>query len=496
MKLRELLKYDEIILQCHNNPDADTICSGYALYRFFNEKGKKVQLIYGGDMKVTKPNLKILIDDLSIPLQHVQSIHTSGILITVDCQYGAGNVKRFDVDNVAIIDHHQQEVTDITLCEIRHYLGSCSTLVWSMLEDEGFRVNDFPDVSTALYYGLLTDSNNFTEIKHPTDRDMLDSLSYDTNLIRKLKNSNLTIKELEIAGVALLRNSYNSSNRFSIIKTHPCDPNILGFISDLAIQVDSIDVCVVYNETDHGIKYSVRSSIKEVMASELADYISDGIGSGGGHSDKGGGFIINREFTLHFPGINTDEYLLTKLTKYFGSFKVIDCFDSSIDITTMERYRKQPLIQGFVKCTDVIKKGTPIIVRTLKCDMDDLVSDDNIYFIIGLKGDVYPVTKDQFEKEYTVLNEHYDLHTEYFPHIRDKNAGHIVNLQPYAKKCISNGEVYVYVTPLEETVKVFTMWDRDTYMLGKPGDYLIVKEDDPRDINIISQDVFNIMYKK
>ncbi len=32
MILRELAKYDPITIQCHDNPDADSIAAGYALW--------------------------------------------------------------------------------------------------------------------------------------------------------------------------------------------------------------------------------------------------------------------------------------------------------------------------------------------------------------------------------------------------------------------------------------------------------------------------------
>ncbi|MCX7774001.1 MAG: DHH family phosphoesterase, partial [Clostridia bacterium] len=331
MKLSELLSFREITLQCHDNPDADAIGASYALLRYFQAKGKPVRIVYSGRTQITKPNLQLLIKELQIPIGYVEDLDVPGVLVTVDCQYGAGNVTRLKAEHVAIIDHHQQEAFDIPLCEIRSFLGSCSTLVWQLLEAEGFRVREHLDISTALYYGLFSDTNSFTEINHPADRDMQDFLEYDFNLLRRLKNSNLTIKELEIAGVALLRSTYNAVNRFAVIKTHPCDPNILGFISDLAIQVDSIDVCIVYNEMANGIKYSVRSCVKEVMASELAAYLAEGIGSGGGHLDKAGGFISQSEFNRQFASINTEEYLLTRLSKYYGSFEVIDCATDKVD---------------------------------------------------------------------------------------------------------------------------------------------------------------------
>ena len=46
MKLTDLLEYDNITVQCHDNPDADAIGSGYALYKYFEHNGKNVRLIY------------------------------------------------------------------------------------------------------------------------------------------------------------------------------------------------------------------------------------------------------------------------------------------------------------------------------------------------------------------------------------------------------------------------------------------------------------------
>ena len=70
-----------------------------------------------------------------------------------------------------------------------------------------------------------------------------------------------------------------------------CDPNILGLISDLVLEVDAIDICVAFNLQPEGVKFSVRSCVKEVKASELAAELCKGIGSGGGHLEKAGGLI-------------------------------------------------------------------------------------------------------------------------------------------------------------------------------------------------------------
>ena len=97
MYLNELDKYDIITIQAHDNPDADAIAAGYALYVYFRTKGKKVTLIYSGRYRIQKTNLRLMIDKLEIPIEYreMQAGHIDGLLITVDCQYGAGNVYPF-----------------------------------------------------------------------------------------------------------------------------------------------------------------------------------------------------------------------------------------------------------------------------------------------------------------------------------------------------------------------------------------------------------------
>ena len=62
MMLDELLGYDHVTIQCHDNPDADAIASGYGLYCFFRDKGKDTRLLYSGRNKVRKANLMLRVE--------------------------------------------------------------------------------------------------------------------------------------------------------------------------------------------------------------------------------------------------------------------------------------------------------------------------------------------------------------------------------------------------------------------------------------------------
>ena len=281
MRLSDLCNYDRIYIQTHDNPDADAIASGYGLYTFFRTRGKDVTFFYSGIHQISKSNLKLMTKKLGIPLKYKEASaeKLQGLLITVDCQWGAGNVTKFEAEDVAIIDHHQIEIADVEKSVIQSNLGACSTLVWTMLLEEKFPVNDHSNLCTALYYGLYSDTNQFGEIHNPSDKDLRDEIPYNSALIHLLNNSNISLKELEIAGIAMIRTIHNDDYNYAIIKAQPCDPNILGLISDFLLQVDQIWTCVVYMQNEAGYKFSVRSCIKEANANELAAFIAADIGS-------------------------------------------------------------------------------------------------------------------------------------------------------------------------------------------------------------------------
>ncbi|MCH5275626.1 MAG: DHH family phosphoesterase [Lachnospiraceae bacterium] len=505
MKLQDLEQFDPITIQCHDNPDADALASGYGLYCYFKSKGKDVSLIYSGRSEIQKANLKLMVEKLQLPIEYLvcgrgETIQRKGLILTVDCQYGAGNVTKLLGDAAAIIDHHQVEITDVPLNIINPNLGSCSTLVWKLITEAGYTVTDEEGLGTALYYGLYTDTNQFAELSNPLDLDMREEIPFDKSLITLFRNSNLSLQELEIAGIAMIRYSYNDDYEFAVIKAQPCDPNILGLISDFLLQVDEIKTCVVFNQLPDGYKLSVRSCIKEVNASELADYLTEGIGSGGGHFEKAGGFISMKLYEEKYPTLHAEGYFNNRMTQYFDSFSIIYADTYDIDISDMKRYTKKKIPLGYVKADEVLPVGTPITIRTLEGDVDMTVEED-LYIIIGIKGEVYPNRKKNFEKSYRATDQSYQYaesrkDAEYVPMIKNRKDGSSLILTNYAKVCIPTGEVHIHAKPLDTGVKVFTAWDKNKYMLGRPGDYLAVKCEDRHDIYVVEQDIFSKTYEE
>lgn len=499
MRLKELLAYDNIVVQCHDNPDADAIASGFGIYNYLINHGKKTRLVYGGKFPISKTNLILMVAELNIPVEHVKELDEAELLITVDCQYGEGNVTKFPAKAVAVIDHHQVSGELPMLSEVRSNLGSCATVVRELLREEGIDLNENKRIATALYYGLMTDTNNFTEIYHPLDKDLRDDAIFERTMLTRFRNSNLSLEELEIAGAALLGYSYNEENRFAVVEAQPCDPNILGIISDMMLEVDTVDTCLVYSVLPFGIKISVRSCIKEVKASEMAEFVTEGIGSGGGHLEKAGGFIktellqkrLQREDVV--PEIST--FFKQRMNDYFKNVQIIYAKEYTADLSAMILCKKRNIPVGFVKAKDVFVPGTMVSIRTLEGDLDVEIMEDT-YIMIGIKGEVYPIQRHKFESTYQVLETPYVFEGEYAPTVKNIAEGQSYSIVPYASSCVATGDSFIYAKLLDYRVKVFTQWDEAKYMFGKAGDYLAVRMDDLHDVYVIERKIFEKTYQR
>ena len=500
MKLHELLRYNDIVIQCHDNPDADALASGYALWWYFKQMGKSANFIYRGRNPVTKSNLRIMIERLDIPVSYEPNYMTiPELLVTVDCQYGQKNVTKTDAETVAVIDHHQVTSELTELSEVRSGMGSWATILWDMIREEGLSVDDDRNLSTALYYGLFTDTNRLSEVSHPLDRDMRDSLLVNRSIITEMSNSNISLDELTITGHAITGYEYHEDHRYVILRTEPCDPNILGVISDFVMETEGIDASLAYYVSPFEVKMSVRSCVKEVHADELAAFLADGLGGGGGHILKAGGTLRPERMEEYgLPGEDifalADRLLMERMEAYFSLYEVMYAKETTLSPEGLVLYEKQPQELGCAKLTDLFPVGNQVSVRTLEGDVDVIVKDD-LYLMVGLEGEVYPIQEEKLNKSYTRTGKPYSRVFDYDPSLTNVLTKERKNVMEHAMGVVSSGGTRILAKPLDRYVKLFTAWDEEKYYSGNPGDYIAAREDDPHDIYIIRGRLFNKLYK-
>ncbi len=507
ISLETFLKYDDISILCHNAPDADTLASAYGLWKFFADNGKRTEIIYGGPASIERMNMKLLVQAMEgVEVKRVQKgYECKDLLISVDCQLGAGNVEKVTGKTTAIIDHHHRDPNIIEadyVCLLPTY-SACSSIIYQMLCAAGYRVNRLDDeyrLSTLLYYGIYMDTCEFSELRNPGDRDACDKLKVNEDIFVPLQSNNMTISELQIIGQALSHCYYDKDSCFAIIEAPKCDPNILGLVADLVIRVANVDACVVYLRMEtHGMyKISVRCMSKALNAASMARELTAGVGSGGGHQNKAGGVIYFEDFEKESVSQTFEQFLVMRYNKFRAGFDIINYKDLDIG-ESYAVYEKKPLVLGYVLTTDLDKLGESLCVHTLEGQVEVTVEDD-VYLMIGIQGEAYPIDAKKFNELYSIdvpEGKPFDISSRQYRNMVSnlKTGDEITISDDMVRRCKAR-PYKIYARRLPHMAKILTKWDYKQCMMASTGDYLAVNFNDKSDIYSISGEMFEILYKK
>jgi phosphoglycolate phosphatase len=488
VQLNQLAKYKNIVIQCHNTPNAGAIGAGFALQCCLRSLGANVTLAYGGFIEIKRPDLLKLIEALEIQISRITQLpHGTDLLITIGCQRGADNVESFDLSNettVVTIDRHEQKVPECDNFIIRPNVSSCATIVYDLLKQEGFETDI--RIQSALYYGLFCDTNELSELHHPLDRDLAE-IKHDVQLIRKLKNSQITISELTLINDALKNREVVGG--ISLFRAEPCEVDVLNFISNIAQKIDCIDCCLAYCIQPCGINFSVRSTTREIMANELASFLCKNAGNSSGTLEKAEGFTDFKKIAE----ATTENYLSKQILEYVIYYDLIYANNHNVDFGAMNLYRKPPAMIGFAKSTDIFPANTEVLINAPTGNVSTVACRDT-YFMIGVQGEVYPIKKSVFEANYSALDSPYCLQTEYVPTVVNKLTKDEYEISPFARVCMARYSKAVRAMKLERPTKVFTSWDLEKYYIGEIGDWLVANEGNFNDCYVVRDDIFAKSY--
>ena len=293
-----------IVIQMHDNPDADCIGAAYGIEKLLNKFGLDAIIVYGGK-RISKPNLVKFVDYLKMKPKFYTELEVTKFdnLITVDCQYGQGNVSKIEALNIYCIDHHNQDsFFEFVEYDIRReYIASCSLIYKYLIH---YEVELDERLATALFYGIQMDSNEFRDTLTESDIEAREGLSRicDRGFLKKVKYENLSSHDVDIIQkvLASIENDLDLPN-IVISGVAECDQNLLGVISDYVLGISGITISVIYTDLKDSWRFSVRSVEDNVSAYFIIQSSTKTIGNGGGHTDKAGGVIYKDRFKKYFP---------------------------------------------------------------------------------------------------------------------------------------------------------------------------------------------------
>ncbi len=303
-KLKEHLgDLENILILTHDNPDPDAMGSAYGCaYLLKKLFGKTFYISFSG--VVGRAENREMIKVLDMPFRHLDNLDLENFdgYILVDTQPESGNNSLPQTDlPVYTIDHHPEynEAPGASnyFCDIRSQMGSSSTIVYEYLQSSSFKPSE--EVSTALFYGIRTDTLDLSRDHGEKDKEAYIDLFLEANkqALARISNPPLSKDYFKAFRESIDRSEIYDDLLFtSMGDIH--HPDIISEIADLNLRLRGINwsVCCGFYKDDFHI--SLRSREYSRDAWKILRAALSNRGTAGGHKKIAGGKIRDIETNI------------------------------------------------------------------------------------------------------------------------------------------------------------------------------------------------------
>lgn len=286
----------------HDNPDPDCISSALSLKLIAQNMGVTSDLYYGGQIGFLEN--KALVDLLElglIPPSPGSPPDFSRYDLTAFVDHSPWDYTSIarDVNPDIVIDHHLLPEYQGKFVDVREDVGATSTILTEYLEL--FDVEITPRLGTALFYGMLVDTNGFRRGISKQDIKALDFLQdkIDTEFLSQIERAGLarratpsheTADFLNVMGEAVKNMQVKDGVVFSFVgKVQYRDA--VSNSADFLLKMQRLDVVIVYGIIGDILYISARSWNEELHLGKLLRKAFHQLGRAGGHPLSGGAAI-------------------------------------------------------------------------------------------------------------------------------------------------------------------------------------------------------------
>lgn len=279
-------------IQTHDFPDPDALGAAFGLQELLHRHGAVTRIVFNG--RVDKLGVRKMTELLGIGMLdyavHKPEMSESDAIVLVDCQKYGGNVIDVTGDEIACIDHHPA-CSDLSRYAIKYcrVTGACCTLIAEMFREDGEVPS--PAAAAALLFGLKSDTADFSRGVTQPDVEAYGYLFRyaDGAAMAELEKNAIEFSDLRAYGAAIRNVQVYGRAGFAGLD-FPCPDALIALVADFLLDIEEIDVAVVWSRRGDGMKFSVRSEDPRIDAGVLARQALDGLGNGGGHAGMAGGF--------------------------------------------------------------------------------------------------------------------------------------------------------------------------------------------------------------
>lgn len=280
----------------HDNPDPDAIASGVALASIAESVGVQAEVNYFGE--ITHQENRAFVNALDLDIRKVEADAFDpdvfdAIALVDHTRPGVNDSLPPETDVAFVLDHHPpREPIDRTdrFVDIRPALGSTSTILTEYYD--GLGLDPGPTVSTALLYGIRTDTDDFVRGVATADFEAAATLlpSVDRNVLERIEAPTISGEVLRTLA-ASIRNRRVKNGTLVTYVGELTDRDALAQAADRLLGIEAIATTAVYGHRDGTVYVSARSrGADHDLGAVLRDAFG-AIGSAGGHPDMAGAQI-------------------------------------------------------------------------------------------------------------------------------------------------------------------------------------------------------------
>lgn len=285
-----------LLIITHDNPDPDTIATGWVLLRLVRRNFRlRVDLAYGGT--IGRGENRAMRSVLKVPLREMEDLDPTAYpaVALVDCQPETGNNSLPPgLLPTVVIDHHpvRKRTRDVPFYDVRDDYGASVTILSEYLIASGLRVDR--RLATAIVYAIKTETRN---LGREASRADLRAFFHFFPMVDNHALSRIEHPPIPRSYFAMMDSAMDGTRLYGTAAVTSLggisNPDIVAEFADLMVRLEGIRWSLALGRSGPDILVSIRTNSERANAGRLIRRLLGSLGRSGGHGMMAGGKVVN-----------------------------------------------------------------------------------------------------------------------------------------------------------------------------------------------------------